>query len=96
MFLISNYLFENTCKISSDWKNKLVTSVFRLFLICVTGSGNDANESASLPVLAVGGFILAFIPQPFLEELSARNRYVLETEGFLIGRDKDVGEGIVE
>ena len=66
------FFFENTCKISSDWKNGLDTSVFRLFLICVTGSGNDANESASLPVLAVGGFVFAFIPQPFLEDFSGR------------------------
>ena len=63
---------ENTCWISSARKNELDTSVFRLLLICVTGSGTDANESASLPVLAVGGFDLAFIPQPFLEDFSGR------------------------
>ena len=66
------FFFENTCKISSDWKNELDTSVFRLLLICVTGSGTDANGSASLPVLAVGGFVFAFIPQPFLEDFSGR------------------------
>jgi hypothetical protein len=70
--LIFQYFFENTCEISSDRKNELDTSVFRLLLICVTGSGTDANGSASLPVLAVGGFDLAFIPQPFLEDFSGR------------------------
>ena len=58
--------------IFSDRKNELDASVFRLLLTCVTGSGTDADGSASLPVLAGGGFDLAFITQPFLEDFFVR------------------------